>query len=662
MVGFNFRRVPAVALARELVAAGRLGAIRHVRAAYLGAHLLDPDFPLVWRLRAVEAGSGALGDLGAHAIDLAQYLAGDRIIGVSALTETFVRERPLPDGGGARGPGHRRRRCVFIARFGGGAVGGFEATRFATGHDEGLRVELNGELGSLVWELGALIELRLFDATDDPATQGFRRIQVTRSGHPYAGAWWPDGHTIGYEHTFTHEVRDLLHAIADGRDPVPSFTDGLHVQQVLDAVQRSAASSTGWTMVGHSTLPRGAAEGRVHAHHRRKDWDPGEGRARRVAVLLAIATAGMFGVTAAASSAGQRPTITKASFGSLSDGTAVDLYTLTNSRGMEVKILTYGGILQSIEVPDRHGRIGQRRPRLRQPRRLRGQEPVLRLHHRPLRQPHRQRPVHARRRDVPAADQQRPEQPARRHGRLRQAHLGGHAAAGPATASVSSSASPAPTATRAIPGTLAARSPTRSPTSNEHPDGLPRATTDEPTVVNLTNHAYWNLAGEGSGTIDDHVLLLNASHYTPVDATLIPTGAIDPVAGTPMDFRRRRRSARASATASSSSSIGRGYDHNWVLDRRDDTPGLELAARATDPASGRVLRCSPPSRASSSTPATSSTARWSAPAGGCTARATASPWRPSTSPTRPTTRTSRRPCCGRADATRPPPSTSSRTD
>jgi predicted dehydrogenase len=250
MTGFNFRRVPAVALARELVAAGRLGAIRHVRGAYLGSHLLDPEIPLIWRLQAEHAGSGALGDLGAHAVDLAQYLAGDRIAGVSGLTETFVRERPLPDGGGARGPVTVDDAALFIARFAGGALGSFEATRFATGHTEGLRVELNGELGSIVWDLGDFNGLRLFDATEDPATQGFRRIQVTRAGHPYAGAWWPDGHTIGYEHTFTHEVRDLVHAIADGHDPVPSFADGLQVQEVLDAVQRSAASGAGWTQVG----------------------------------------------------------------------------------------------------------------------------------------------------------------------------------------------------------------------------------------------------------------------------------------------------------------------------------------------------------------------------------------------------------------------------
>ena len=250
MTGFNFRRVPAVALARELVAAGRLGAIRHVRGAYLGSHLLDPEIPLLWRLQAEHAGTGALGDLGAHAVDLAQYLAGDQIAGVSALTETFVRERPLADGSGARGPVTVDDAALFIARFAGGALGSFEATRFATGHTEGLRVELNGELGSIIWDLGAFNELRLFDATEDPATQGFRRVQVTRADHPYAGAWWPDGHTIGYEHTFTHEVRDLVHAIADGHDPVPSFADGLQVQEVLDAVQRSATSGAGWTRVG----------------------------------------------------------------------------------------------------------------------------------------------------------------------------------------------------------------------------------------------------------------------------------------------------------------------------------------------------------------------------------------------------------------------------
>ena len=152
-------------------------------------------------------------------------------------------------GGGARGPVTVDDAVVLIARFAGGAVASFEATRFATGHKEGLHVEINGDRGSIVWDLDRLNELEFFDATDDRGSQGFRRIRATEREHPYAAAWWPDGHTIGYEHTFTHEVRDLLVAIAAGSDPVPSFADGLQVQQVLDAVQRSAAAGSTWTEV-----------------------------------------------------------------------------------------------------------------------------------------------------------------------------------------------------------------------------------------------------------------------------------------------------------------------------------------------------------------------------------------------------------------------------
>jgi predicted dehydrogenase len=250
MVGFNFRRLPAVALARQLIAAGRLGTIRHVRGAYLASHMVDPHIPLVWRLRAEEAGSGALGDLGAHAVDLAQYLVGERIIGVSALTETFVEERPLPGPSGGRGLVTVDDAAVFIARLRGGLVAVFEATRFATGHKEGLRVEVNGDQGSLIWELDHLNDLQYFDGTLEPGLRGFRRIRATEAEHPYAGAWWPSGHVIGYEHTFTNEVRDLLDAIAGGHDPVPSFADGLAVQEVLDAVLRSAAAGSSWTEVG----------------------------------------------------------------------------------------------------------------------------------------------------------------------------------------------------------------------------------------------------------------------------------------------------------------------------------------------------------------------------------------------------------------------------
>ncbi|MEV4054665.1 Gfo/Idh/MocA family oxidoreductase [Amycolatopsis sp. NPDC049688] len=253
MVGFNYRRVPAVALARKLVAAGRLGEIRHVRAQYLQDWIADPEFPLVWRLRKDKAGSGALGDIGAHAIDLAQFVTGSAITGVSGLTETFVGERPLP-GGGGRGPVTVDDTALFLARFDDGAVGTFEATRFASGRKNALRLEVNGAAGSLAFDFEAMNELAFHDHTEDPELGGFRRIQVTEPGHPYVGAWWPPGHGLGYEHTFTHEVRDLLAALAAGEDPEPSFADGLQVQRVLAAVEESAAASSVWTRVGaHGT-------------------------------------------------------------------------------------------------------------------------------------------------------------------------------------------------------------------------------------------------------------------------------------------------------------------------------------------------------------------------------------------------------------------------
>ena len=259
MVGFNYRRVPAIALARQLIRDGRLGTLRHVRAVYLQDWIIDPDFPLVWRLRAEEAGSGALGDLGAHIIDLAQHLTGRLVSGVSALTETFIKERPLPGeyGGLAASAATAEKgqvtvddAAVFVARLDGGALATFEATRFAAGHKNGLRIEVNGDGGSLWFDFEAMNELWFYDRAEEPTTQGFKRILVTEADHPYLSAWWPPGHIIGYEHTFTHEVRDLLEAIAAGRDPEPSFAEGLRVQQVLDAVARSAAAGSAWTPVG----------------------------------------------------------------------------------------------------------------------------------------------------------------------------------------------------------------------------------------------------------------------------------------------------------------------------------------------------------------------------------------------------------------------------
>jgi predicted dehydrogenase len=254
MIGFNYRRVPAATLARQLVAGGRLGRIRHIRAVYLQDWLVDPDHPLEWRLRKEIAGSGALGDLGAHIVDLTRFITGLGITAVSALAETFVLDRPLP-GESTRGPVTVDDTVLFLARLDGGAVATYEATRYATGRRNALRIEINGELGSLAFDLERLNELEFHDATDSASVQGFTRILVTEPEHPYLSAWWPPGHLLGYEHSFTHEMRDLVAAIASGTDPEPSFADGLAVQLVLDAVRRSAADSAGWVEVDQVSAP-----------------------------------------------------------------------------------------------------------------------------------------------------------------------------------------------------------------------------------------------------------------------------------------------------------------------------------------------------------------------------------------------------------------------
>ncbi|RZB16912.1 gfo/Idh/MocA family oxidoreductase [Streptomyces sp. F001] len=258
MVGFNYRRLPATALARRMVAEGRIGTLRHVRVTYLQDWLVDPQAPLTWRLRKELAGSGSLGDLGAHIVDLAQYLAGEQLAGVSALTETFVRERPLP-GGSARGLSAVTAAgtgqvtvddaAVFTARFASGALASFEATRYATGRKNALRIELNGERGSLAFDLERLNELWYHDGTEPDVHAGFRRILVTEPDHPYLEAWWPPGHGLGYEHSFVHQARDLVHAVAEGRRPEPSFADGLQVQRVLAAVEESAQKNSVYTPI-----------------------------------------------------------------------------------------------------------------------------------------------------------------------------------------------------------------------------------------------------------------------------------------------------------------------------------------------------------------------------------------------------------------------------
>lgn len=254
MVNFNYRRVPAVVLAKKLIDEGRIGEVRHFRAVYLQDWILDPQFPLVWRLQKDKAGSGALGDIAAHIVDLSQYLVGD-IATVTGSLDTFIKERPVEvfSGGGAGLEAARGAEmgqvtvddsAHFIAKFTSGATGTFEVTRLAAGRRNHNSFEINGSKGSIVFDLERLNELEVYFTDDADDVQGFRRILVTDGAHPYVGAWWPSGHIIGWEHTFTHTVKDLMDAIKTGVNPAPSFEDGFKCQAVLDAVERSSASGS----------------------------------------------------------------------------------------------------------------------------------------------------------------------------------------------------------------------------------------------------------------------------------------------------------------------------------------------------------------------------------------------------------------------------------
>lgn len=259
MTGFSYRRMPAIQLARRLVEQGRIGTVRHVRAQYLQDWLADPRAPWVWRVDRERAGSGALGDIGAHVVDLAQFVTGQSLLGVSAMTETFVAERPVPSalhglGGTVTADSAMRPVTVddaaaFLGRLSGGGMAVFEATRFAWGRRNQIRLEVNGSSGSLAFDLEDMNALSFFDADEPAETAGFRRIDVTQPGHPYGGSWWPAGHALGYEHAFTHQVVDLVRGIAAHEHPAPTFADGLQVQRVLAAVERSAADESRWTRV-----------------------------------------------------------------------------------------------------------------------------------------------------------------------------------------------------------------------------------------------------------------------------------------------------------------------------------------------------------------------------------------------------------------------------
>ncbi|PYI53615.1 Gfo/Idh/MocA family protein [Paenibacillus flagellatus] len=248
MIGFNYRFAPAVRLAKKLIDEGRLGRIYHFRAVFLQDWILDPDFPLVWRLDKNVAGSGSHGDLGAHLIDMAHYLIGE-MTDVVGMSETFIKERPMPSsmtGLSARGSKDAPKGPVtvddatlFLARFRNGALGSFEATRFAAGHRCTNGFEINGSLGSVQFDFERMNELQVYFTDDAADVQGFRRVLATDPAHAYAEAWWPPGHTIGYEHTFIHETVELMEALRDDREPMPNFRDGVRCQAVLEAVERS---------------------------------------------------------------------------------------------------------------------------------------------------------------------------------------------------------------------------------------------------------------------------------------------------------------------------------------------------------------------------------------------------------------------------------------
>jgi predicted dehydrogenase len=239
MICHNYRRVPAIVLARQMIERGELGdRIFHFRARYAQDWIVDPEFPLVWRLQSDKAGSGALGDIFSHIVDLARYLVGE-FKGVCATTETFVKQRPLKKNGRAKGKVTVDDAVTMIGRFRNGALGSLEATRFAPGRKNSITLEINGSAGSLFFDLEEMNRLKLFSRRDRKDEQGFRNIIVTEPIHPFIKNWWPPGHIIGYEHTFTHTIADFVKAVVERENVQPSFEDGLQTQRVLEAIEKS---------------------------------------------------------------------------------------------------------------------------------------------------------------------------------------------------------------------------------------------------------------------------------------------------------------------------------------------------------------------------------------------------------------------------------------
>lgn len=251
MVNFNYRFVPAVQLAKQMIDDGKIGKIHHIRAHYLQDWIIDPDFPLVWRLEKSVSGSGALGDLAAHSLDLARFLVGE-IEEVSARLKTFVAERPaVAESSGLSGKASETetRRVevddavAVLASFENGALGTFEASRFAGGNRNANQFEINGEKGSIKWNAEQLNELQIYFSEDDPAFQGYRTINVTEEVHPYGDIYWPSAHIIGYEHTFYHLVAELMEGVASKVAPSPNFEDGHINQAILTAVETSSQTN-----------------------------------------------------------------------------------------------------------------------------------------------------------------------------------------------------------------------------------------------------------------------------------------------------------------------------------------------------------------------------------------------------------------------------------
>jgi predicted dehydrogenase len=248
MVCHNYRRIPAIALAKEMIERGEIGdRIFHFRARYAQDWIVDTNFPLVWRLQSDSAGSGALGDIFSHIVDLARYLVGE-FGEICATMETFVKQRPIAprDARAARSRRMRHGRVTvddavtMFGRFRRGGLASLEATRFAPGRKNSITLEINGSTGSLFFDLEEMNRLKFFGARDPKDRQGFRDIIVTEPSHPYIEKWWPPGHVIGYEHTFTHTIADFVKAVATGKSVHPTFEDGVKNQRVLDAITRSA--------------------------------------------------------------------------------------------------------------------------------------------------------------------------------------------------------------------------------------------------------------------------------------------------------------------------------------------------------------------------------------------------------------------------------------